>query len=116
MEFSTENVSVWENSNLSKSLELAPFFGKEFSILIPTIWGLIVIAGTVGNGLVIFTLCKNGEMTATNCYVINLAVADLLFIVIVVDVSAVGFSFPSWIFGDSMCKFFMYMIYVSILK
>lgn len=83
-------------------------------ILLPVISSIIIIVGSIGNGLVIYTLGKNGEMTPTNCYVINLAIADLTFIVIVVPFTTVAIILPEWIFGDGMCKIVHYMMYVSI--
>lgn len=82
-------------------------------IIVPVIWALLVITGTVGNGLVIFILSKYGERTVTNIYVVNLAVSDLTFIVIVLPVTAIHFVIPSWIFGEAVCRIFIYLIYVS---
>ncbi|KAK3108749.1 hypothetical protein FSP39_014795 [Pinctada imbricata] len=90
---------------------LPPFFHEEYTILIPSIWAVIIIVGCIGNGLVIYTLCKNGEMTPTNCYVVNLAAADLTFIIVVVTISAIAFGMPDWALGDPMCKISVYMIY-----
>jgi hypothetical protein len=86
---------------------------EELAFIIPITWGLLVVIGFVGNGLVIFTLGKNGEMTPTNVYVINLAVADLTFLIIVVPTTTVGFAVEEWVFGDAVCKICSYMIYVS---
>ncbi|XP_060085841.1 G-protein coupled receptor 54-like [Ylistrum balloti] len=88
--------------------------GTEFSVLLPALWSVLIVIGTVGNGLVIYTVGKNGEMTATNCYVLNLAVADLLFLMIVVPFTTTGFATKGWIFGDAICKIYIYMIYVTM--
>ncbi|XP_069111437.1 G-protein coupled receptor 54-like [Argopecten irradians] len=88
--------------------------GKELSVLLPTLWSVLIFVGTVGNGLVIYTVGKNGEMTATNCYVLNLAVADLLFLVVVVPFTTIGFATSDWMFGDAICKIYVYMIYVTM--
>lgn len=92
-----------------------PFFGRPvYTVLVPSIWFLLVFLGSLGNGLVIYTLSKNGDMTASNCYIINLAVADLTFLLIVVPSTAASYSNPDWLFGDFICRITTYMIYVSI--
>ena len=94
---------------------LPPFFQDEYTIIIPAVWAVIIIVGCIGNGLVIYTLCKNGEMTPTNCYVVNLAAADLTFILVVMTITAIAFAMPKeWEFGDLMCKLSIYMVYVSM--
>ena len=94
---------------------LPPFFQDEYTIIIPAVWTVIIIVGCIGNGLVIYTLCKNGEMTPTNCYVVNLAAADMTFILVVMPITAIAFAMPKeWTFGDLMCKMSIYMVYVSI--
>ncbi|KAJ8314033.1 hypothetical protein KUTeg_008594 [Tegillarca granosa] len=106
------NISQWSSGVGYNGTESA--LKHYHVILLPVISSIIIIVGSIGNGLVIYTLGKNGEMTPTNCYVINLAIADLTFIVIVVPFTTVAIILPEWIFGDGMCKIVHYMMYVSI--
>ena len=53
-------------------------------------------------------------MACTNWYIINLALTDLLFIIIAVPSTMMHYVYPQWTFGVFICKFHMYMIYVSI--
>ena len=85
-----------------------------YAILVPTIWGIITITGALGNALVIYTLVRHGDKNATNYFVINLAISDFAFVVIVTPLTATIYALPNWIFGNGMCKITMYMIYVSI--
>ena len=85
-----------------------------YAILVPTIWGIITITGALGNALVIYTLVRHGDKNATNYFVINLAISDFAFVVIVTPLTATMYALPHWIFGSGMCKITMYMIYVSI--
>lgn len=102
------------SANMSAGQDIFP--GRpEYAIVVPIIWILLVIIGIIGNGLVIYTLLKNGEITATNCYIINLAIADLTFVVIVVPFTAASYATPHWIFGDFICRTAIYMIYVSTI-
>lgn len=110
-----------KNLNMNSSLDAAngtsaaySAYIPELAFIIPLTWGLLVIIGSVGNGLVIYTLGRNGETSPTNVYVINLALADLTYLIIVIPITTVAFAVEEWIFGDAMCKISNYMIYVSI--
>ncbi len=53
-----------------------------YGIIIVCLYVLICIVGSVGNGLVIFVVLRYTKMkTVTNMYILNLAVADLCFLV-----------------------------------
>ena len=50
--------------------------------IVPAIFGLIVVVGFIGNALVVVVVAANQQMrNTTNLLIINLAMADLLFIV-----------------------------------
>ena len=75
---------------------------------------LIVIIGLVGNSLVIGVVLMRKHMrNTTNILIINLAVADLLFIVFCVPFTAISYSLPSWPFGTVVCKLYQYSLNVS---
>lgn len=74
--------------------------------LVPFIFGLIFIVGIVGNSLVVYVIFRNGAMkTVTNLYLMNLAVADLLFLTCCVPFTVCIYILPYWPFGDFMCKY-----------
>lgn len=50
-----------------------------------------------------------------NIYIINLVLVDLVFFLIVVLIIVISFVMLVWGFGDGMCKFFIFIIYVSFL-
>ena len=85
-------------------------------VIVSFVWSLIIFTGVIGNGLVIYILFRYGERSVTNVYVINLAFADLMFIVMVVPVTLIHIVIPTWILGAAICKCSMYMIYVSKIK
>ncbi len=109
-----ENSSLAHNNGTESSEEEA-FNSVTYAIFVPLVWGIVTVVGALGNAVVIFTLIRHGDKNATNYFVINLAISDLAFVVIVVPFTATIFVLPSWIFGDAMCKITTYMIYVSIL-
>ncbi|CAH1790792.1 unnamed protein product, partial [Owenia fusiformis] len=76
-------------------------------IIIPTLFTIITVIGTIGSCLVIYTLVfkKNSKkQMILNGLLVNLAVADLLFIIICVPVAAAYRVMENWPFGDAMCK------------
>lgn len=86
---------------------------RVYAIVVPLIWGTLTLVGLLGNVLVIYTLFRHGDKNATNYFVINLAISDFFFLLIVVPLTATLYVLPEWVFGDAMCKITMYMIYVS---
>ncbi|CAG5128891.1 unnamed protein product, partial [Candidula unifasciata] len=84
-------------------------------ILIPTIWGLISFVGAVGNIIVIFTMGIR-RRSATNCYIINVALADLAFILFVVPITTAAYASNNWEYGTVMCKVNFYIIYATLLS
>ncbi|KAG8183929.1 hypothetical protein JTE90_029033 [Oedothorax gibbosus] len=83
------------------------------SILVPILFGIIIIAGLIGNTLVVIAVTCNPQMrSTTNILIINLAIADLLFIVFCVPFTAWDYSLPYWPFGDIWCRIVQYLIIV----
>ena len=87
------NMSTQLESNLSNQTysehlvqgESPLAFEKIVAIVVPIIFGLIALLGLCGNLLVIIVVVSNKQMrNTTNLLIINLAVADLLFIIICV--------------------------------
>lgn len=77
-----------------------------WSAVFAALYTLICLTGLLGNGLVIFVVIRYAKMkTVTNMYILNLAVADLCFLI--------GLPFliftlilKHWIFGFAICKLF----------
>lgn len=84
------------------------------SIVVPILFGIIIILGLFGNALVVIVVSANQQMrSTTNLLIINLAVADLCFIVFCVPFTATDYILPFWPFGDTWCKMVQYLIVVT---
>ena len=84
-------------------------------IVIPVVFALIAVIGITGNSLVIYVILSKKDMrTVTNFLLLNLAVADIVFILLVIPYTAVKFAADSWPFGDAFCKLASYFQYVSV--
>ncbi|XP_060557530.1 galanin receptor type 1-like isoform X2 [Ruditapes philippinarum] len=107
--------SLYENKSQNGSdVDLEEDLYEFVSVFVPLLWGILTVVGAFGNALVIYTLVRHGDKNATNYFVINLAISDFAFVVIVVPFTATLYALPEWIFGDGMCKITMYMIYVTL--
>jgi len=84
------------------------------SIVVPIIFGIIVFVGLIGNALVVVVVAANQQMrNTTNLLIINLAMADLLFIVFCVPFTATDYALTYWPFSDIWCKIVQYLVVVT---
>lgn len=56
---------------------------------------------------------KKKYHNVTNCYVINLAIADLLFLTLAIPYTTYLGLVNNYPFGETVCKIYMYLTYVS---
>ncbi|XP_043924030.1 galanin receptor 2b-like [Protopterus annectens] len=104
-------LAMSENWNVSKNHNLITG-----SIIVPVVFSLIFLLGTVGNGLVLAVLLRNGQMkyNTTNLFILNLSVADLCFIIFCVPFQATIYTLDGWLFGTFMCKTVHFFIYLTM--
>ena len=70
---------------------------KIVSIIVPIFFGIVVLVGFFGNNLVILVVTFNKQMrNTTNLLILNLAVADVLFIVFCVPFTATSYASPHY--------------------
>uniref|UniRef100_A0A673TT68 G-protein coupled receptors family 1 profile domain-containing protein n=1 Tax=Suricata suricatta TaxID=37032 RepID=A0A673TT68_SURSU len=78
--------------------------GTAGMITIQCIYALVCLVGLVGNTLVIFVILRYAKMkTATNIYLLNLAIADELFMLSVPFVASSA-ALHHWPFGPVLCR------------
>ncbi|XP_005993296.1 galanin receptor 2a [Latimeria chalumnae] len=89
---------------------------KPESVIIPLVFSLIFLVGTVGNSLVLAVLLRNGQMNnnTTNLFILNLGIADLCFIIFCVPFQATIYTMDGWVFGPFMCKAVHFFIYLTM--
>lgn len=86
------------------------------SALISAGFALIFLLGTVGNSLVLAVLFRSGQMKTktTNLFILNLAIADLCFIVFCVPFQATIYTLDEWVFGPAVCKVVHFIIFLTM--
>ena len=47
-------------------------------IIVPVFFGMEIFLAFLGNGLVVYVMLMFGESNTTNCYIVNLALTDLV--------------------------------------
>ncbi|CAF1563991.1 unnamed protein product, partial [Rotaria sordida] len=77
---------------------------------------IIFILGFLGNSAVIYVaIRKKKYRNVTNCYVINLALADLLFLTLAIPYTTYLGLVNTYPFGKTICKIYIYLVYVFLL-
>ena len=86
-------------------------------IIVPVLFSAIVLVGCFGNSLVIAVVFRNKGYfrNTTNLFIVNLASADLLFLLFCVPFHAVIYTVPGWPFGEFMCKIVHLVQYASMV-
>ncbi|XP_074061773.1 neuropeptides B/W receptor type 1 [Macrotis lagotis] len=83
----------------SPDLLLQPLY-----IVVPVIYSVICAVGLTGNTAVLYVLLRAPRMkTVTNLFILNLAIADELF-TLVLPINIADYLLLQWPFGELMCK------------
>lgn len=83
------------------------------TIILPALFALIMLVGCLGNGFVVLVVLKNRDQSrnTTNLFILNLSVADLLFLIFCIPFHAVTHSGVGWLFGEALCKLVHFIQY-----
>nr|XP_020752085.1 galanin receptor type 3 [Odocoileus virginianus texanus] len=94
--------------------------GSMGAVAVPVVFALIFLLGTVGNGLVLAVLLQPGPSawqepgSTTDLFILNLAAADLCFILCCVPFQAAIYTLDAWLFGALVCKAVHLLIYLTM--
>ncbi|CRL02286.1 CLUMA_CG015406, isoform A [Clunio marinus] len=113
-------LSICNPSKLNETELEQPLFDEDLerivSLTVFVLFGFIFVAGLIGNALVVIVVAFNPLMrSTTNILIINLAISDLMFVIMCIPFTASDYILPNWPFGDLMCKIVQYMIVVTCL-
>ncbi|KAA0190275.1 hypothetical protein HAZT_HAZT003692 [Hyalella azteca] len=83
------------------------FMGPVVSVISQIVMFIVFLVGLCGNTLVIYVVTRFSKMqTVTNLYILNLAIADELFVIgipFLITTTYLGY----WTFGAVMCKIYL---------
>ncbi|XP_014908392.1 C-X-C chemokine receptor type 3-like [Poecilia latipinna] len=84
--------------DLTKSMDFEAVF-------IPVLYSVVFVVGILGNGLVIAVLMKNRKTwSVTDTFILHLALADVLLLLLLPLWAAQSASLAGWPFGTPLCK------------
>ena len=77
---------------------------QPLAVAVPVVYSLICVVGLTGNSAVLYVLLRTPrKKNVTNLFILNLAIADELF-TLVLPVNIADFLLRQWPFGELMCK------------
>ncbi|XP_072098848.1 somatostatin receptor type 2-like [Mobula birostris] len=101
------NASTDIQSNLTQNNTKPFFLDMRGSVLLPFIYFVVCVVGLSGNTLVIYVILRYAKMkTVTNIYILNLAIADELFMAGLPFI-AIQVAMGYWPFGQACCRILM---------
>ena len=76
---------------------------------------VIFVLGISGNLLVVYVVVRNKSMhTITNIFITNLAVSDIMMVLLAVPFTPLSAFLKSWVFGDALCHIVPMTLGVSV--
>lgn len=95
-----------------EATRLSPALLMSFTVAL----SLLITIGVIGNLIVIFALFRTRahNATTTNAYILNLSIADLLFLIFCVPFQGTVYILNDWPFGNAMCKAAHYCQYYTM--
>ncbi|GAB6018383.1 hypothetical protein CHUAL_000099 [Chamberlinius hualienensis] len=116
MDFTNHSNSSNSSSEmLDPNDEFIPYKERIETYVVPILFAIIFIVGILGNGtlILIFTRIKSLR-NIPNTYIINLAIGDILVLVISLPFTSTIYTIESWPYGEFICKFSEFIKDVSI--
>lgn len=84
-------------------------FPKSYEWMLITTHAIVFVIGLIGNALVCIAVYRNHSMrTVTNYFIVNLAVADFMVILICLPPTVLWDVTETWFFGNAMCRLVLY--------
>jgi len=91
------------------------FHNVLYKVVVPITFGLIIGVGVFGNALVVYITATCRSMrTTVNLLLLNLAVSDIIFLVVAVPFMAYHYAADNWLMGDVACKLAHFVLYATV--
>jgi bombesin-like receptor 3 len=101
--WNTSNIN--QNTSANATADYVPYEERPETYIVPTLFAIIFIVGVLGNGALILIFARHRRMrNVPNTYIFSLALGDLLVIVTCVPFVSTVYTFPSWPYGEPICK------------
>ncbi|XP_053718587.1 thyrotropin-releasing hormone receptor b [Synchiropus splendidus] len=105
-----------DNATLAnQTLEVWTDYSLQYKVISTFLLLVICVSGIVGNVMVILVVLTTKHMrTPTNCYLVSLAVADLMVLIAAGLPTITDSVFGTWVFGRCGCLVITYFQYLGI--
>ncbi|XP_037941378.1 neuropeptide CCHamide-2 receptor [Teleopsis dalmanni] len=104
-DYTTLNSSITPTYNIEPSDDYIPPFQRAETYIITALFAIIFIVGVLGNGTLVIIFFRHRSMrNIPNTYILSLAFADLLVIIVCVPVASIVYTQESWPFGAVVCR------------
>lgn len=104
------------NSSLGCTPPSEEHFSADLYVILPVIYSIICAVGLTGNTAVIYMILKAPKMkTVTNMFILNLAIADDLF-TLVLPINIAEHLLHHWPFGELLCKVILSIDHYNIFS
>ena len=112
---SCQNIYCWTDEKALEEIH-AYVFPNHYEWLLIILYVIVFVVGLTGNFLVCFAVWRNKHLqTITNMFLVNLAVADFMVILIVLPPTVVVDVSETWFLGLYMCKIVSFLQVSDIL-
>ncbi|CAG5128715.1 unnamed protein product [Candidula unifasciata] len=102
------------NYNITNQTLVIPLYEHVLPYVLLVCYLLICALGVTGNGLVIYVVLMFAKMkTVTNMYILNLALSDFLFLMILPIMGTTALV-KHWLFGLAMCKIYFVLYSINL--
>uniref|UniRef100_A0A8C8RUZ6 G-protein coupled receptors family 1 profile domain-containing protein n=1 Tax=Pelusios castaneus TaxID=367368 RepID=A0A8C8RUZ6_9SAUR len=111
----TETAPAMEMLNDTSEEALCPLDESYKYILLPLTYSSVLVLGLPLNGAMLWLCsCRTKKWTCTTIYLVNLAVADLLYICSL-PLLIISYAMQdSWLFGEPLCKMVRFLFYNNL--
>ncbi|XP_041107527.1 mu-type opioid receptor-like isoform X7 [Polyodon spathula] len=110
----TTNMSVLDENKCDRTDMLSDSAPVIIAVIITALYSTVCVVGLVGNVLVMYVIIRYTKMkTATNIYILNLALADALA-TSTLPFQSVNYLMGTWPFGAMLCKIVMSIDYYNM--
>ncbi|XP_016966623.1 neuropeptide CCHamide-2 receptor [Drosophila biarmipes] len=108
----------WVGQNASGDGVMVPYvpvLDRPETYIVTVLYTLIFIVGVLGNGTLVIIFFRHRSMrNIPNTYILSLALADLLVILVCVPVATIVYTQESWPFERNMCRISEFFKDISI--
>ncbi|CDQ96529.1 unnamed protein product, partial [Oncorhynchus mykiss] len=109
-------LSTTNRTDLNCTPQSELYFYADLYVVLPVIYSVICAVGLTGNTAVIYVILKAPKMkTVTNMFILNLAIADDLF-TLVLPINIAEHLLHYWPFGEVLCKVILSIDHYNIFS